>query len=113
MRICIDVDGTICFTKKEHESYAGTVPIPGAIDTIQKLKKEGHYIIIATARGMKTYEGSIGKIVANQGAILINWLDAHSIPYDEIWFGKPQADYYIDDKAVKFTNWKNIMDEIS
>ena len=113
MRICIDVDGTICFTKKDHESYADTTPIPGAIETIQKLKKQGHYIIIATARGMKTYHSNVGKITANQGTILINWLDAHGVPYDEIWFGKPQADYYIDDKGVKFTDWKNVVDEIS
>ena len=113
MRICIDVDGTICFTKKEHESYADTVPMPGAIETIQKLKKQGHYIIIATARGMKTLDSNMGKITAQQTPILINWLNTHKIPYDEIWFGKPLADYYIDDKAVKFTDWKNVEKEVT
>lgn len=112
MRVCIDVDGTICITKAEHESYADVVPIPGAIETIKKLKEAGHYIIIATARGMKTYESNLGKIVANQSTILVNWLDKHDIPYDEIWFGKPLADYYIDDKGFKFTDWKNVSDEI-
>ena len=37
MRVCIDVDGTICITKAEHESYADVVPMPGAIETIKKL----------------------------------------------------------------------------
>ena len=77
MRICIDVDGTICITKAAHESYADATPMPGAIDAIKKLKDAGHYIIIATARGMKTYESNLGRIVANQSVILIDWLNKY------------------------------------
>ena len=80
MRICIDVDGTICITKAAHESYADATPMPGAIDAIKKLKDAGHYIIIATARGMKTYESNLGRIVANQSVILIDWLNKYEIP---------------------------------
>ena len=112
MRICIDVDGTICITKAAHESYADAPPMPGAIDAIKKLKDAGHYIIIATARGMKTSESNLGRIVANQSVILIDWLNKYEIPYDEIWFSKPLADFYIDDKAVKFTDWKNTINQL-
>lgn len=109
MRICIDLDGTVCYTRKPKEHYSEVLPKPDAIKTIQKLKKEGHHIIISTARHMKTCNNNTGEIVAKQGKILIDWLEKYQIPYDELWFGKPLADVYIDDKALKFdNNWKEI-----
>lgn len=105
-KFCFDLDGTICYTKKENENYKDVKPIPGAVETIQKLKESGHYIIIMTARNMKTYDNNIGKIIANQSMVVIEWLNKHKIPYDELHFGKPLADFYIDDKAIKLTNWK-------
>jgi capsule biosynthesis phosphatase len=107
-RFCVDLDGTICYTKKEGECYSDVEPIPGSIETLQTLRKNGHYIIIYTARNMITYNNNIGKIIANQSSVVIEWLKKHNIPYDELHFGKPVADYYIDDKAVKFENWNDI-----
>ena len=49
-RFCFDLDGTLCYTRKEDEHYSDVEPIPGAIETVQRLKAEGHYIIIMTAR---------------------------------------------------------------
>ena len=107
-KFCIDLDGTICYTKKPDESYPDVEPIPGAIEALQELHKNGHYIIICTARNMVTHNNNLGKIIANQASIVIDWLKKHNIPYDELHFGKPVADYYIDDKAFKFENWKDI-----
>ena len=108
MRICIDLDGTICENRKKAQSYINVLPKKDAIKTIKKLKKKGHTIIIFTSRHMKTCNNNVGKIVAKQGLNLLNWLNSYEIPYDEIWFGKPLADIYIDDKAKKFTNWQDI-----
>jgi capsule biosynthesis phosphatase len=109
MRICIDLDGTICYTRKPNEHYLEVKPKPHAVETIQKLKKNGHHIIINTARHMKTCNNNTGEIIAKQGKTLIEWLEKYQIPYDELWFGKPLADVYIDDKALKFDdNWKEI-----
>ena len=113
MRICIDIDGTICFTRKPDESYHDVKPIPGAIESIQKLKSEGHYIILHTSRHMKTCDNNLGQITAIQGNVLLPWLNTHEVPYDEIWFGKPLADLYIDDKGTKFNNWKDTYAEIN
>ena len=114
MRICIDIDGTICETKKQHESYREIQPKPHAIRTIQNLKQKGHYIILYTARHMKTCNHNIGQVIALQGKNLLDWLDEYNLPYDEIVFGKPLADIYIDDKAYKFTNnWNEIIKEIN
>ncbi len=36
------------------------------------------------------------------------WLARHAIEYDEIHFGKPHADVYLDDNAVRFEAWSHI-----
>ena len=102
-KFCFDLDGTLCYTRQEGEHYRDVKPIPGAIETLQRLKKEGHYIIILTARNMVTHNSNMGKIIAHQSPIVIEWLNRHRIPYDELHFGKPVADYYVDDKAVRLT----------
>ena len=107
-KFCFDLDGTICHTKQKNQNYIDVLPIKGAVETIQQLKSNGHYIIIYTARNMLTYNNNIGKIIANQSGIVIKWLELHEIPYDELHFGKPLADFYIDDKGIKFNNWEEI-----
>jgi hypothetical protein len=57
---------------------------------------------------MKTCGGNVGQVVARQGAVTLNWLARHQVEYDEIHFGKPHADVYIDDNAVRFGSWDAI-----
>lgn len=102
------MDGTICKTKRKGQQYKDVEPVGGAVDSIKRLKRQGHYIIIDTARHVKTCNWNEGQIIARQAKVLIGWLDKHEIPYDEIWFSKPLADLYVDDKAVRFTSWKQI-----
>jgi capsule biosynthesis phosphatase len=108
MRICIDLDGVIAGFKKPGQTYADVEPIAGAIDKLKELKTNGHYIIIFTARHMKTCEANVGKVTARIGMQTLDWLDRHEVVYDEIFFGKPWADIYIDDNAFRFTNWDEI-----
>ena len=105
MRICIDIDGTICETKSKNQSYSDVNPLPGAIKYIQQLKNEGNTIILYTARNMKTCNNNVGKVIANIGMTTLSWLKKHNIPFDEIYFGKPLADVYIDDKGVEYHRW--------
>lgn len=108
MRIVIDLDGTICELKKEHESYGDVLVKKGAADFIRKLRTEGHYIIIQTARNMATCESNIGKVMKNIGKVTLDWLEQNGIEYDEIYFGKPNAHLYIDDRALRFEDWDNL-----
>lgn len=108
MRICIDLDGVICQLKKEGQTYDQLDPVPGAIEKLKQLKEAGHYIIIQTARHMKTCEGNVGRVHARIGASTLNWLEKNKVPYDEIYFGKPWAQIYIDDNAFRFDNWNLI-----
>lgn len=110
MRICIDLDGVVCRLKRpgEDTAYADLEPMPGSVDKLRALKAAGHTIILQTARHMKTCEGNVGKVLARQGAALFAWLARHEIEFDEIHFGKPYADVYIDDNGFRFTSWDAI-----
>ena len=108
MRIVIDLDGTICTLKQKNESYADVQLKPGAIEFIKKLRKEGHYIIIQTARNMATCESNLGKVMKNVGKVTLDWLDRNEVEYDEIFFGKPNAQLYIDDRAFRFDSWNKM-----
>jgi capsule biosynthesis phosphatase len=108
MRICIDLDGVICQLRKPGQGYPDLDPVPGAVDKLRQLRAAGHYIIIATARHMKTCDGNVGKVVARQGAITLDWLARHEVEFDEIHFGKPHAEIYIDDNALRFEAWDGI-----
>lgn len=112
MRIAIDLDGTICEIKKPTESYAQLRPLPGAIERIRALRSKGHYIIILTARNMATCESNLGKVLKNVGKITLDWLEEHGIEYDEIYFGKPNAEIYLDDRALRFESWDILSEDL-
>lgn len=112
MRIVIDLDGVICPVRNgPNDSYEALKPLPEAVSVIKRLRKHGHYIIIQTARNMATCEGNIGKVIKNVGKITLDWLANYDIEYDEIYFGKPNADIYIDDRAYRFNKWEDISEE--
>lgn len=108
MRICIDLDGVVCRLRKPGQQYADVEPVPGALEKLRELKAAGHYIILYTARHMKTCAGNVGMVVARQGAVTLDWLARHRVEYDEIHFGKPHADVYVDDNALRFESWNAI-----
>jgi capsule biosynthesis phosphatase len=112
MRLVIDLDGTICPTKQKHESYADLMPLPGAVEKLSEIKSAGHYIILSTARNMATQESNLGRVLKNVGKITLDWLEKHQIPYDEIYFGKPNADLYIDDRALRFEQWESVTETL-
>jgi capsule biosynthesis phosphatase len=111
MRICIDLDGVICHLRQPGETYADVAPIPGAVESIREMRSAGHVVIIHTARHMKTCEGNVGAVIARIGQLTLDWLARHEVEYDEIIFGKPWADVYLDDNAMRFTSWSEISAE--
>jgi capsule biosynthesis phosphatase len=106
-RVAIDFDGTICENKKGDEGYEDVKPIPGAIETLKELKEQGFEIVIHTARNMATCNNNVAKVTARQAPIIIEWCKKYECPYDELLFGKPHVDFFIDDKAIEFTNWED------
>jgi len=100
LKICFDLDNTLVTHPVISGDYTSVLPIQRNIDFLKFLKQLGHTIIIYTARRMRTHNGNVGAIVADVGKITIDTLDKFSIPYDELHFGKPYAQFYIDDLAV-------------
>lgn len=112
MRICIDLDGTICEIRQDTQTYADVKMKPGAAEMIKKLHDAGHTIVINTARNMGSSGHNVGKAVKNVGKITLEWLDKNGIIYDEIFFGKPNSDVIIDDRCVRFQdNWNEMTEE--
>ena len=96
MRLCFDLDGTLCTGRPYEEAQ----PIKESIQALNDLSAAGHEIIIYTARGMSSCKGNIGKVVNKLGALTLSQLEEWGVRYDEIIFGKPCADLYVDDKGV-------------
>lgn len=111
MKICIDIDGVLCELRQPDQSYADLRPLPGAVEKTQALKAAGHYLVLNTARHMKTCDHNVGLVVKRQAKTLLDWLEDHAIPYDELWFGKPHCDVYIDDNAYRFEGWDKISED--
>lgn len=100
LRICFDLDNTLVTYPETPGDYSTVKPIKKMIDLLLFLKKQGHDIIIYTARRMETHGSNIGKVIKDIALITFSTLDKFGILYDEIIFGKPIADIYIDDRAM-------------
>lgn len=86
MRICIDLDGTIC---TQEESYSDAKPIKAAIDWLNS-RPSTDVIIIHTARHWDHLRETVWQ------------LHFWEVRYDTLVMGKPPADIYIDDRAIPF-----------
>jgi len=107
----MDLDGVICPVKDPGASYADLSPTPGAVERISELHAAGHYLIVVTARHMATCEANVGQVVKRVGKTTLDWLERYGVPYDELHFGKPNAEVYIDDRALRFTSWSDVSDQ--
>lgn len=108
MRFCFDIDGVIFKINKDYKKHE---PIWSTVKYLHTLKDLNHEIILYTARKMKTFNGNIGKINKEIVEDTLFNLNVFNIPYDEIYFGKPNADVYIDDKALNFYDFKEYIME--
>lgn len=99
-RFCFDLDSTLVSKPRVEGDYSTVEPIEKNINILRYLRSMGHTIIVYTARRMRTHTGNVGAIVADVGKLTIETLEKFDIPYDELYFGKPWADFYIDDLAV-------------
>lgn len=104
MRICFDLDNTLCYGRP----YENAQPIPGRAKLLKDLRADGHVVIIYTARFMSTCEYNVGKVIKSIGKMTLEQLDSWGFEYDEIYFGKPSADIYVDDKALHVSGIGNI-----
>ena len=91
---CFDIDGTICTTDCD---YRDAKPFLHVIKYINKLYQLNNQIIMFTSRGSKSrkdwYEFTKKQI------------DDWGLNYHKLIMGKPQADYFIDDRGINIDNF--------
>lgn len=100
IRFCFDLDNTLVTYPKTKGDYSTVQAIQKNINLLNFLHSLGHTIIIHTARRMKTHGGNVGRVVSDIAEVTLDTLKKFNINFDEIYFGKPHADFYIDDLAV-------------
>ena len=104
LTFCFDLDNVLC--KSFGNDYNKSIPIKKNIKVLDILKKKGHYIKIFTSRYMGRNKEN-KKLAIKQGykftkKQLKNW----NVNYDELIFGKPSYDIFVDDKNLSFKkNW--------
>lgn len=113
--ICVDFDGTICVLAFPSIGE----PKSGVAAALSTFKALGFYIIIYSCRTCHwhydIFGGDPSQPVMERRHVkeMIAFLELHKIPYDEIddgSKGKPVADYYCDDKGIRFEdNWPEIV----
>lgn len=109
--IGIDFDGVIHKNSKGY--YDGTIyddPIPGSLEALKVISQK-YDIIIFTAKAKKDR----GKINGKTGTEMVwDWLKKHNVDMyiKDVTAEKPRAVAYIDDKAIRFNNWDDVLKEV-
>ncbi|WFC15679.1 HAD-IIIC family phosphatase [Aeromonas salmonicida] len=107
--IIIDLDGTL--TIDANTSYPDKPVNTDVVEKLREYKSLGFNITILTSRNMRTYEGNVGKINIHTLPVIIEWLNRHNVPYDEIVLGKPWCGFdgfYVDDKSIRPSEFSSL-----
>lgn len=101
---CFDIDNTICNTNKN--LYKKSKEKINKIKIINKLHDNGYKIVIYTARYMGRCKNNYKKASKMGFKSTYKQLKNWGLKFDELYFGKPSADFYIDDKSLNYKkNW--------
>lgn len=99
-KIVVDIDGTLC-ESSDGSDYGNVKPITAVINMVNKCYDAGYYVTIFTARGMNRFNSDKLACEYHFAEITKVWLAQHTVKYNELIFGKPSADFYIDDKGIR------------
>jgi len=110
-RIMIDFDGTI--SNYKHGWMNGKLvdePNLGSKEAIDELHNKGYEIVIFTTRASTSQNGPPASRLVED---LEDYLQIRNIYYDFITAEKLSAVAYIDDRAIRFKNWKQVLEDFS
>ena len=96
MKIAIDFDGVVC-KRKGIPTIRGKwndEPVEGSLESILLFKKLGYKVWIFTSNP------ELNKVK--------KWLLKNRFPLLEVTNIKKPAHAYIDDRAIRFTNWQDV-----
>lgn len=92
---CVDIDGVIASIAPSLD-YRRAKPLRENITKINHLYDQGHEIILFTARGSATG--------LDWETVTIDQMRVWGVKYHKLLFGKPAADFYIDDKLLSIND---------
>ncbi len=96
---CFDIDGVVA-SLADNNDYSLAGPLADNVALINKLYDLGHHIILFTARGYVTKK--------DWTELTRRQMQSWGVSHHELLFGKPAADYYIDDKFISIDELKRI-----
>jgi hypothetical protein len=105
--VAVDLDGTILAYGPPEYPELGE-PLPGSVEGLAAMRQLGYRIVIYTCRlsGLPVLDGL-------EAARIAKHLAERGVPFDEIALpgaGKPKAEWYVDDRAVRFEgNWDEVV----
>jgi histidinol phosphatase-like enzyme len=99
MKLVFDIDGTIC-TQPSSGDLEDAEPLKDRIAMVNKLKDNGATIVYFTSRGMKFEDEDGDNVDKKVKKLTKKQLEDWGAEYDFLIFGKPNADVYIDNKAL-------------
>jgi hypothetical protein len=109
--IAIDFDGVIHKNSKGfHDGTIYDEPVKDVKKGLEYLSKSYKLVIYSCKANPNR-----PKIDNKTGVELIwDWLDGYNLKkyIDDVSYEKPNAKYYIDDKAIRFLNWEMVMEDI-
>jgi hypothetical protein len=86
----------------------------GVREAFKELKERGAHISISSCRtSIELFYNKVDR--DNQKKLIESFLIENKIPFDEVldYTNKPIANYYIDDRAIKFeNNWDEMINKI-
>tara|TARA_B100001123_G_C15339194_1_gene1034057 strand:+ start:3574 stop:3921 length:348 start_codon:yes stop_codon:yes gene_type:complete len=97
LTFCFDIDNTICSTNGR--DYNKSKPKKKVIKMINTLYSKGHIIKLNTARFMGRSNDNFKFSKKKASQLTKRQLKLWGLKYHKIFFGKPSADIYIDDKS--------------
>jgi len=104
---CFDIDGTICDTPPNVYPWNGAIPRMSRIKKVNELYDEGATIYLMTARGF-IHSSAIHDNISDAQTEADNFarskteaqLTKWGVKYHKLYFGKPRAVTYVDDRAM-------------
>lgn len=109
--IAVDLDGVILEFKDWKGVYHFGKPIKNAKRSLEMLRKMGFKIVVYSNRlNPVTNDAEPLPVLVE---LVKKALEKHEIPFDEISVYKPLAEYYIDDRAIRFGgDWETTMQQV-
>ena len=102
--IVLDIDDTILHTNDR--DFYNSIPNQKVIDKINELYNKGWKIVFMTARGDKSCN-TLQEKIDKYDFITRDWLERNNVLYHDLVFGKPNADFYVDDKNMSIEEFLN------